>query len=147
MAKKCHICGLKIKGEQANCLNCTTNLITVEEELIRSDFVAYQQGKANIAGNAILTTRRLLFTKDDKNSTAAMLFGLVGAAVAAAASSGMHPILFEIPRGGIQRIETGVVGLFKDPTITLFATSGEEYMLVPSKKQFPEMKEAYELQL
>ena len=142
MAKKCHICNQKIKGEQPECPNCRANVLSPSEVVIRSDFVTYRNGKANVAGHAILTNYRMLFKKDDSNSSAAM-FGLIGAAVAAATSK--HPILFEIPQGGIQRIETGVTGILKNPTITFFTSDGE-CMLVVSKKQFGEMKVAYGFQ-
>ena len=127
MAKKCHICGQKTKGDQISCPNCETNLVNLDEEIFRSDLVMCRWKNDSVQGSAILTNKRMLFINDGVNSSTPILFGALGVLVSMALNSGKHPILFQIPQGDFQRVGVGIFGVLKNQTITLFTTYGNEY--------------------
>ena len=145
MAKKCHICGKKIKGEQVNCPNCESDLVNLEEEIIRADLVTCRWKNDSVGGSAILTNKRMLFINDGVKQSTPLLFGVLGVLVSMALNSDKHPILFQIPKGDLQRVEVRVSGVLKYQTISLFTTYGNEYTLIPKKKDLASIKEAYEL--
>lgn len=123
----CHICVNTMKGEPvAQCPHCGTNLANPAEEFVQIPMTkgTYKKSKmSNLVGSTVLTNRRFLWFDQNAGATAGAMFGMLGAAIAAAAATTKD--VFALPLETIANAEVRKAGLGKWLVIT--TKDGAEY--------------------